>query len=192
MISLLHGTIQSIESKSLVLMTPGGVGYELGITSSFATSKKVGETITLHTYLKVSDSALQLFGFESLEQRAFFMLVLSVSGVGPKSAMNILNLGSIADIQSAIARGDAAYLTGVQGMGKKTAERMIVELKNKVSVSDTSSAQHIDGQVMADVIDGLVAMGYTKEEARNTVQTLDSTESNTEQLLRKALKLLMK
>ena len=189
MISLLTGTIQNISPTGIVIMTSGGVGYDVTTTRVFASEQVVGNTIVLNTYLKVSETAMQVFGFASVEERSFFQLLLSVSGVGPKSAMNILALGSVSDIASAIARGDATYLSAVQGIGKKTAERMVVELKSKiVDRQPTEEGQHT-GTVFAEVIDALVSMGYAKDEVRTIVVSLPA-EQETEVLLREALKIL--
>ncbi len=190
MITLLTGTIYATLPTGITLLTQGGVGYELTTTRVFASKQTVGSEITLNTYLKVSEQAMQLFGFASIEERAFFQQLLSVSGVGPKSAMNILALGSVGEIESAIAREDATYLSAVQGIGKKTAERMVVELKSKIKISDTGSAtgDHVSGTVLAEVIDALVSMGYAKDEVTSIVKTLEG--DNTEVLLREALKKL--
>ncbi len=188
MITLLTGTIHSISSTGFVLMTSGGVGYELTTTRVFASEQTVGAEITLNTYLKVSEQAMQLFGFASVEERAFFQLLLSVSGVGPKSAMNILALGSVGEIEAAIAREDATYLSAVQGIGKKTAERMVVELKAKVAKGTKEANVSQSGTMLAEVIDALVSMGYAKDEVTLIVKNLDGDD--TEVLLRKALKML--
>ncbi len=186
MISLIKGTIESVGKDSLVVMTAGGVGYEVGFKiSDFGF--KIGEEVTLFTYLKVSDSGMSLYGFETVEEKVFFELLLGVSGVGPKSAMNILKLGSIADIQAAIARGDAKYLTAVQGMGKKTAERLCVELKSKVSGQMSDVQNTGDSQILSEVIDGLVAMGYSASQAREVVEQIDAVEKTTEEVLKIAL-----
>lgn len=190
MISLLTGTIVSTSSTGLVLMTQGGVGYDVSTTRVFASEQSVGDVCTLNTYLKVSEQALQLFGFSSIEERAFFQLLLSVSGVGPKSAMNILALGSVDEIQAAISREDATYLSAVQGIGKKTAERMVVELKSKVSKLADTDTSHPSSAAIAEVIDALVSMGYDKGEVRNLAKHLEGDD--TEKLLRKALTLLVK
>ena len=185
MISIIRGKIESVGKDSLVLMTAGGVGYKvrwLGVRF------QVGDEISLYTYLKVSDSAMSLFGFETEDEKSFFELLLTVSGVGPKSAMNILKLGSIGEIQSAIARGDAKYLTAVSGMGKKTAERLCVELKGKIMKHESwGLKQSGDSQILVDVIDGLVAMGYSKEDAKLVVGEIDAVEKTTEELLKIAL-----
>lgn len=189
MISLITGKIHTLLTDSLIIMTAGGVGYEIKVTSNLLSQQKAGETITLPTYHKVSDTSQELFGFANTQEKAFFILLLSISGVGPKSAMNILALGSIDDIQSAIARGDIKYLTAVQGLGKKTAERMIVELKSKVGSIATASGDLETTSAMTDVIDALESMGYSKDEIRAVLKDLDQTQPM-EVLLKQALQYL--
>ncbi len=190
MISLLTGTIHSVHATGLVILTTGGVGYDVTTTRIFASSQEVGGQVSLCTYLKVSEQAMQLFGFASEEERGFFELLLSVSGVGPKSAMNILALGSVAEIESAVARGDATYLSAVQGIGKKTAERMVVELKSKVRGQGADSGTHANSEVLGEVLDVLVGMGYGRDEVRETLKHIEGDD--TEVLLRNALKVLSK
>jgi len=137
---------------------------------------------------------MDLYGFRTTEEKSFFSLLLSVSGVGPKSAMNILAIGSIHDIEDAILRADAKYLSAVQGIGKKTAERMVVELKTKIQKS-TGGAQARNtagGNILEEVIDGLVSMGYSKEDARAAALSCDADGKSTEQLLRDALQIVAK
>ncbi|MBT4350352.1 MAG: Holliday junction branch migration protein RuvA [Candidatus Magasanikbacteria bacterium] len=186
MITLLRGTVEAKGKGYLTLLTPSGVGYEVRMSNLELTQYAVSEGTTIHTYLKVAEQALELYGFPSIQKREFFMKLLTVSGVGPKSAMNILALGSIDDIKSAIVRGDVKYLTAVQGMGKKTAERMVVELKSKIAVKDIG--QDITGGILSEVMDGLVSMGDTRSEAKDVVQTLDPKGKDTETLLKEALK----
>lgn len=189
MISYLIGKVIGKQKDHLVLMTPGGVGYEVNMTPSRILEYKMGEQIELFAYLKVSDSAMVLFGFRSSEDREFFSMLMTVKGVGPKTALHILSLGSVESIESAIGRGDVTYLTAVQGLGKKTAERVVVELKSKMKgpkyKGDDTSAE---STVMGEVIDGLVAMGYSRDEAKLVVMNLDATGKTTGQLLKEALK----
>ena len=192
MISFLKGTIHSVDKDNVVVQTTGGVGYKIFLSKNIVLKYLSGQEASFFTYLKVSDSALDLYGFENTEQKEFFELLLSVSGVGPKSAMNILNLGSIDDIKGAIARQDVKYLTTVQGMGQKTAERLVVELKNKIGKMENMAEITGDSQILADVIDGLASMGYGKEEAKDTVKSIDTKNKTTEQVLREALKRLSK
>lgn len=188
MISLICGRIFEKNKDSIVVETSGGVGYLVHMTALRVGEYRVGQEVKIYTYLKVSDSALDLYGFENSDEKSFFELLMTVSGVGPKSAMNILSLGHMSDIQSAIARGDVKYLTGVQGMGKKTAERLVVELKSKLISSDTHSTKSEESDILTDVIDGLVSLGYSREEAKNLVQNLDTEGKTPEQILKQALK----
>lgn len=192
MISYITGTIQSTSKDSIIVLTSGGIGYEVLLTAVHAMEQRIGTSIALHTYLRVTDSTHTLYGFFSTHEKDFFELLISVSGVGPKSAMNILALGSIDEISNAIARKDVKYLTAVQGMGKKTAERLVVELKNKVDAVSVASDDDVDGTVMSEVIDALVAMGYGKSDAVEIVKQLDTKDKKTEQVLKDALKLLSK
>ena len=193
MISFITGKIQFISKNSITVLTSGGVGYEAHVPLSKLGTYRIGQDISLLIYLKISDSALDLYGFETSSEKDFFILLMSVSGIGPKSAMNILNLGSIDSIKSAIARKDAKYLTEVQGLGKKTTERLIVELQSKVGeASEYAKTDEGESQVLADVIDGLVVMGYSRDEAKNLVKDLDVNNKNTQQVLKEALKLMGK
>lgn len=197
MIASLTGTITHAEGDRIVLQTAGGVGYAVTLTKAHVMELAIGKEVAIPTYLRVTDSDHSLFGFRTENDRTFFELLISVSGVGPKSAMNILGLGSVADIQNAIAREDVKYLTAVQGLGKKTAERLVVELNAKLKKLSgqkiaNNPADAKLGEVMGETIDALVSMGYAKDEARQVVETLDAGGKKTEELLREALKQLAK
>lgn len=189
MIGLVAGNLLEKNGQTLLVETSGGVAYEIYVTPTCAAEIGLGAPLRLYTYLRVSDSAQELFGFATTAERDFFRLLLSVSGIGPKSALNILGLGSIANIQAAIARGDIAYLTSVQGMGKKTAERVVVELKAKLKGVASVEGELPTGatDVLGDVVDGLVAMGYSASEARQAAQSLSVVGKDGGQLLREAL-----
>jgi len=187
MISFIQGKIINKKESSLTVLTAGWVGYDVSLQVSKCASLQVGDEVGLHTYLRVSDNAMDLYGFETLDEKDFFELLISVNGVGPKSALNILGLGSLDEIQNAISRGDVDYLTKVSGIGKRTAERLTMELKSKVE-SKKSKVEEKAGSVMGDAIDGLVSLGYSKEEARSVVKNLDTEGKTGEQLLREALK----
>jgi len=192
MISSLTGKIIEKNKSSLTLLTTGGVGYEINMPSLCLSKFAEDQEVSLYTYLKVSDSSLSLFGFETKDQREFFQLLLSISGVGPKSAMNILSLGSIDDIKSAIKRGDVKYLTAVQGMGKKTAERMVVELKSKIKDTAISTQSNEQSGILVEVMEGLISMGYSSFEAKETIRHLEPMDKSVEKLLREALQILNK
>lgn len=192
MIGLVTGVVLEKNGPMLLVETSGGVAYEIVMTAARAAEAMVGAGVRVFTYLKVSDSAQELFGFSNTAERDFFKLLLTVSGIGPKSALNILGLGSIENIQAAIGRGDVAYLTGVQGMGKKTAERVVVELKAKLKNVSNNEGDLPAGAVdlLSDVVDGLVAMGYSASEARQAAQSLSTVGKTSEQLLREVLQKL--
>jgi len=190
MISLILGTIKNKGKSDVTVLTSSGVGYEINVTTSFLAEVKIGEEVEIYTYLKVAETALELFGFRNLEEKTFFELLISVKGLGPRGALNILSIGSIIEIQDAIGRGDVSYLTQVSGIGRKTAERLVVELKNKigkrlkVNFDDNEKV----GDKLSDVVEALISMGHSKEEAREIVKSLDVGDKTVEELLKLALK----
>lgn len=191
MISFIRGTVLTVQPHSVIVETSSGLGYEVHVSPATASSCRVGAPVTWFTYLKVTDQAHDLYGFINLEERDFFLLLMTVSGVGPKSALNILALGSMADTRSAIARGDVKYLTTVQGMGKKTAERVVVELKGKIgSLSALTDNSLPNGGALGEVVDGLTALGYSADEARQVVRQIDVANQSSEEMMREALRLL--
>ena len=187
MISLLIGTIVSKGKSTAVVLTQSGVGYDVSLQVDTLVNLQIDNEIRLHTYMKVSENSMELFGFETENEKEFFEILLSVKGVGPRGALNILSLGSIEEIKSAISRSDVSYLTQVSGMGKRTAERLCVELKNKITLGVGTDKSEAVGDKLGEVVDGLVSMGYSKEQARDIVRGLDDTKS-VEELLRDALK----
>ena len=190
MISLIAGTIKNKNKNSITILTSSGVGYEINVVTSFLAEVKVGEEVEIYTYLKVAETALELFGFRNLEEKNFFELLISIKGLGPRGALNILSIGSIIEIQDAIGRGDVSYLTQVSGIGRRTAERLVVELKNKIGKSLKVNFDDNEkvGDKLSDVVEALVAMGHTKEDAREIVKNLDVKDKTVEELLKLALK----
>ena len=168
-----------------MVLTSGGVGYELTASAPSAKMWPIGTEAQILTYLAVRENALDLYGFASAEEKGLFEKFLLVSGIGPKTALHLLSLGSVQEISSAIGREDLAYLTNVSGIGKKTAERILVELKNKVNLNQIDNVEM--GGAMGDVIEGLVALGYSVPEAREAVKNLDIKNKTSEQLLKEAL-----
>ena len=191
MIASINGKIIGTTKSGVIVETASGLGYEVQVTPAEKMGSVVGSQGHFFSYLKVSEQAQDLYGFSTSEAREFFCLLLTVSGVGPKTALNILSLGSLGNIQGAIARGDVKYLTAVQGMGKKTAERLVVELKSKILGSQkTFEDSSASSGPLGEVVDGLVAMGYSQNEARDVVQTLAGEGKSSEALLREALQKL--
>ncbi len=169
-------------------MTSGGVGYKILASAARSDKWPVGSEAQILTYMVVREDAMELFGFGSEVERRLFLKLLSVSGIGPKSALHVLSIGEVDEINTAIARGDVEFLTRVSGVGKKTAERIVVELKSKmVDINDVLGGNK--GKV-GEVIEGLISLGYTAADAREAVNGLPDLPS--EQLIREALKRLSK
>jgi Holliday junction DNA helicase RuvA len=152
---------------------------------------ELNQNIKIPVYMAVRENSMDLFGFQSLAEKELFLKFLDVNGVGPKSALHLISLGSVEEISSAIARGDINYLTKVSGIGKKTAERIVVELKSKMSKLGIDNLELDNGQ-LGEVMDALVSLGYSKDEAREVVKNLDSEGKNSEELIRQALRILGK
>ena len=160
MISRLKGTLVALDQKAIVIDI-GGVGFEVYISQDTHSSLEgIGKTIELWTHLVVRETALDLYGFKDVETRDFFRLLLSVSGIGPKSALAILDLAPLSALQTAIHKGDAAHLTKVSGIGKKTAQKIILELREKVGSGSGGDAAIIAHEEDRDVLDALTALGY--------------------------------
>lgn len=190
MISFIKGKILNKVADTMIILTESGLGYSVCCTSKLLFELNEGDKVELFTYMKVSENSNELFGFETLEDKGFFELLLSVKGIGPRGAINILALGSIKQTKNAIANGDIAYLTQVSGIGKRTAERMVVEMKSKIRSSGHDGEYGVSqsGDMLSEVISGLVAMGYTKEEAKASASGLNTEDKTIEELLKEALK----
>lgn len=187
MISYLSGTVFNKHNQTVTILTGGGVGYEVRVIPTLYVDLQIDETVSIYTFLAVRENAMDLYGFKKLAERDLFLKFLDVSGIGPKSALHLLSLGTVEEISSAISRGDSSYLSKVSGVGKKTAERIVVDLKGKMG-DYTSSTEDQTGESLGEVIDALVSLGYSKEEARLVVKSLDIGGKTSEELVREALK----
>lgn len=188
MIAFLSGKIIESNGTEVIILTSGGVGYRVWASPAALKKCIVGSEQQLETYLVVREDAMEIFGFARHAEKQLFKSLLSVSGVGPKTALHFLSLGEVEEIMSAIARGDTSYLTKVSGVGKKTAERVVLELKEKIRLASAEvvSAEDI-GTAKQDALDGLLALGYSVNEARKVVNSLDDKNKTGEELLRAAL-----
>ncbi|MBI5230452.1 MAG: Holliday junction branch migration protein RuvA [Candidatus Magasanikbacteria bacterium] len=187
MISYLSGTIYEKEKQALTVIV-GGIGYKVFVPNKLLDESKIECTLELHIHLQIREDAWELYGFSSRIDLDFFKLLLSVNGVGPKSALHIFNIGTTEEISRAIAEGDIAFLTKISGIGRKTAERMIVDLKNKVGVLSVVGGMPA-GSAAADVMDALVQMGYSLADARAAVQKV-GVQKDAGVLLKKTLAIL--
>lgn len=170
-----------------VVVDCGGVGF--AVTASSFTCAQVSrkQDVKLYTYLAVRDDALELFGFADERERDLFMLLIGVSGVGPKLAVTILGGMSIDRLSEAIASGNVAALSSVKGVGKKTAERIALELKNKIESAPGTETVEQQSPVDEKAVLALVSLGYERKEAEAAVKKVDSGLS-TEEIIRAVLR----
>lgn len=200
MIALLSGKI-AYKGISHIVVDAHGVGYRVFIPlTTFYELPEVDEAVTLHIHTSVRDDAITLFGFYSREERELFQLMISVSGIGPKVAVNILSGISSPELLEAISTGNLAKLVTIPGIGKKMAERLILELREKVirkMVLDTAGAADVgrrgNDEMREDVLSALVNLGYKAAKARGALDKAVSDagdEPAMDQLLKKALKIL--
>lgn len=190
MIAFLTGRVAA-KAPTYALLDVGGVGYRLLMsTRSLAALPSEGDDVTIHTYLHVREDELTLYGFESEDERALFERLIGVSGVGPKVALAVLSSIAPDALRAAIAREDVALLSSVPGVGKKTAQRLILELKDKLDLPDLAEAGGRGSSVAsAEARDALLSMGFSPAEAAAALREADPSAS-AEQLLRGALKAL--
>jgi len=192
MIGRLSGTLLE-KNPPQVLLDVQGVGYEVDVPmSTFYNLPALQEKVVLHTQLIVREDAHLLFGFLTQEERVAFRQLLKISGVGPKLALSVLSGLSLGDLAHAVANKEAGRLTKIPGVGKKTAERLLLELQGKFA---PSSAAGGSGAIMAsagnDIINALLALGYSEKEADWAEKQLPK-DANVSDGIRQALKLLSK
>lgn len=183
MIGYLKGRVIEHDLKSVILDV-SGVGYKIFTNTAFLESKKP-EILEFWTYLAVRENALDLYGFVNKEELSFFELLITVSGIGPKSAMGILSVASVANLRNAISSGDTSHLTKVSGVGKKNAEKIVVELKDKLTGFEGGAT--VSGDV--DVIEALKSLGYGERESREALKKVGESKDMSDKI-KKALKLL--
>lgn len=179
-----------LKGENFLAIETGGVGFK--IFASARTIRRAGAQgceIKLFTHFHVREDAMELYGFLSEEELSFFELLISVSGVGPKSALSIIDVATLEELSAAIHEGRPDLLTKASGIGRKTAERIIVELKNKVGSSRSSAVvEKMDTDV--DLVEALSNLGYRREEAREALAKVPREIAGVEARLKEALRLL--
>jgi Holliday junction DNA helicase RuvA len=171
MIDIVSGQVASMDKSSVVVMV-GGVGLRVNVPKTvFEQVHGTGAAITLYTHLAVREDALTLYGFPTEKDRELFEILISVSGVGPKIGLAILSTLSVDHLRSAVAREEPEILTRVPGIGKKTAEKIIFELKGKMG-TDSIPALALISDVDSDVIAALTSLGYSVIEAQTALQNI--------------------
>jgi Holliday junction DNA helicase RuvA len=166
MIAWLEGTVDAVGTDSLILAV-GGIGYRVAVPPAVLSEARPGQRLRLHTYHLVREDQEALYGFPSPDELGFFTLLLTVTGIGPKVALAIVGSRPIADLQLAILQEDVAVLTAIPGVGRKLAERVIFELREKVAAAGTAAGAP-GGE--PEVVAALVALGYSQGEARQAAR----------------------
>lgn len=200
MIAYLIGTVTEVSDDNIIVENHQ-MGFNVRVPYGYA--YKVGGEVKVYTYTYVKEDAFQLFGFESKDELELFKKLITVNGIGPKGALAILSVMTANDLRFAIYSQDASAIAKAPGIGKKTAERVILDLKDKVKLSDINdmpsqisgvSAQSLDhlDEARKDAVDALAALGYGVSEAAKAVSKVEISEDTTaEDILKKALKYLL-
>lgn len=191
MIAVLSGVVFHKNADSLVIMV-GGVGYEVFVGAKTLSTAVINSKITLHTHTHVREDALQLFGFMTHDELRLFKLLLSVSGIGPKTALLVIDHG-VAKVQNAVVQADVTFFTSIPRLGTKNAQKIIIELKNKLGATATLdlTSEETSGE-SADIIKALTDMGFSKQEVRLSLRTIPDTMTKVEEKIRWLLKELGK
>lgn len=202
MISYIRGELAAVEEDKIIVDV-NGVGYGIYMPGqSIGMLPSTGEEVKIHTYLNVREDAMQLFGFLTRDDLKVFKLVIGVSGIGPKGGLSILSQLSPDDLRFAVMANDAKAISAAPGIGKKTAEKLIIELKDKLSVEDilernqekteSVSAGNSTNEVQAEAVQALTALGYGSTEAMKAVKkVVISEDTSVEEVLKQALKYIM-
>ncbi len=191
MISYLIGNAKLKGVNYLIVMTSGGVGYKVFVPADLITSSIIDKPLSLFTHTHVKEDALDLYGFPTLEDLSMFELFLGVSGIGPKTALNIFSNGKLPKIKEAIVKGDVEFFMTVPRLGRKNAQKIIIELRSKLgSLADLDLAA--EGGETKEIIDALKAFGFSASEAKDALKFIKDIEGDTSTKIKQALKYLGK
>lgn len=191
MIAYLKGKIIHVGERFVVIET-GGIGYKVFIPSdSHQNVAKIAGEAELWTYLSVRENALDLYGFQNKTELDFFELLITISGIGPKTALGILSVTTIDNLRQAIGTGETSHLTKISGIGKKVAEKIVLELRDKIDFLE-SEKNSDNMRDESDALEGLQALGFNEREARETLKKLPKNITKPSDKIKHALKLLGK
>jgi Holliday junction DNA helicase RuvA len=188
MISQVTGQVIHKTDKYIIVET-NGIGYKIFATTELLSLAKMEEKLKAWTYLAVRENALDLYGFSNKEELDFFELLNTISGVGPKTAIGILNVATVGSLRKAISTGETAHLTKVSGIGKKMADKIVLELKGKLG-SYEEVALGLKEEI--DALEALKSLGYSHKESREALQEIDKNITTTSGRVKAALKHLGK
>jgi holliday junction DNA helicase RuvA len=192
MISYLKGKIKH-KGTGFVIVEVNNIGYQVFLPAIFFTDIGLNQEVEFYTHQYVREDSLNLYGFRNMEELELFELLLSISGIGPKSALGVMSISSVADVKESISRGDSGLLTKVSGIGRKTAERVILELREKIGKLGGGRDKFNKGSLgSSDEIDALMALGYSLLEARDALNLVDHKIKDSGERIRQALKMIGK
>jgi Holliday junction DNA helicase RuvA len=178
MIAHIRGNVSEKFGSSLIIDV-GGVGYEMAVAAPDFESVNLGEERKFYTYHAVRENSEELYGFSSLAAKKIFELLISVQGIGPKAAMAILSLAEAEEVRNAIANADTAFISKASGVGKKSAERVIVDLRDKVGIPSHYGATEVKNTSVAmeadEALDALIALGFPLKEASSALEKVDKS-----------------
>jgi Holliday junction DNA helicase RuvA len=191
MIAQIEGKISLITEKYIIINV-SGIGYKVFATKDllFQMEKDETKTVSLFTFLSVKEDALDLYGFDTREDLEFFEKIISVSGIGPKKALGIMSIAPTQTLKKAIATKDISYLTQVSGIGAKNAEKIVLELRDKMKGEDTEGGEFL--QEESDVIMAIKSLGYSTHEARKALKKIPANLKGVSEKVKSALKELGK
>lgn len=196
MIAFIKGFVADVTEDSVIVENQG-IGYRIFTTSAVLTEVTVGMEVKLHTYLNVREDAMQLFGFFTRDDLNVFKLLITVSGIGPKGALAILSVMTGNDLRYAVMAGDSKSISKAPGVGVKTAQKVILELKDKLKLEDVFAAEEEaqavvssgNSDLVQEAVLALAALGYSQTDAMRAVRQCEITEDTVvEDLLKRALK----
>ncbi len=186
------------KANGILVLLAAGVGWQISCSNNtLQAAPAVGETMRCYTVLSVREDAMELFGFATREEKEMFLRLTAISGVGPKMALGLLGAMPLKDLQLAILLGDVSALSRAPGIGKKTAQRIVLELKDKVTQADVSAAAGVvpaasmpaaTADYIMEAIEALIALGYSSQEARNAVSQVKDRSEKPEELIRLSLR----
>jgi Holliday junction DNA helicase RuvA len=188
MISFLKGKIKS-KTEEFIILDVNNVGYKVFLSS--ATLKKIGQAndlVELFTYLFLGENVMELYGFLSISEEEFFQSLIDVNGIGPKAAIKILSLASLDKIKQAIVSEDVAFLDSVPGIGRKKAERIVLDLKSKIALKEIPSSKL--SLVQKEALEALVKLGYSTQKAKKALLEVSEKATEAKEIIKEALKIL--
>jgi Holliday junction DNA helicase RuvA len=190
MIGYLEGIVKQKGLTNLIVLT-GGVGYKVAVPTGLNAKYSINDKISLNIYTHVKDDAIDLFGFASTEELTLFELFLTVSGIGPKTALAVFSYADISRIKQAIVKGDVSFFTVIPRLGTKNAQKIIIELRSKLGSIGTLDLSEESGETK-ELIDALKSFGFNSNEAKEALKGIKDIEGDTSTKIKAALKYLGK